>query len=150
MDTENFRPADLVESLEAAEAWSEALSKKKEPRLKAAAIGRYLAGYRFPSRDRQRSGSTYDRAEVLEVLERHIPLPAPQKGATSVACATTPVKIQVAEVAPERDEVPTEVSVPPEAPHQNPHQERGCGTVAHVAPNAGMATGISCWKEEAL
>jgi hypothetical protein len=124
MDCETFRPADLVESLETAETWGEVLSKKKEPRLKAAAIGRYLASFRIPSRDRQRSGSTYDRLETLEIVGRHIPLPHPEKSATGAAGAADPIKMGVLPVAPEGDGVP----------HKKARKQGLCGTVALVAP----------------
>lgn len=73
MEAESLRPVDLVEPLEAAETWSEVLSKKKDPKQKAAAVGRFIKSFRPPSRDRQRAGSTYGRLEVLEILERHAP-----------------------------------------------------------------------------
>ena len=136
MNCETFRPADLVEHLELAETWGEVLSKKEGPRLKAAAIGRYLASFRIPSRDRQRSGSTYDRLETLEIIARHTPFPHPEKSATGATGATGPVKMQVPDVAPGGDGVsPVDGGVS----HGNPHKQGVRGTVAPVAPDPGVA-----------
>ena len=123
MDCEIFRPADLVELLETAEAWSEVLSKKEGPRLKAAAIGRYLIGFRIPSRERQRSGSIYNRLETLEIIGRHVPLLHLEKSATGATGATDPIGMVVQAVAPEGDEVP----------HKNALKQELRGTVAPVA-----------------
>ena len=138
MDCETFRPSDLVEPLETAEAWGEVLSRKEGPRLKAAAIGRYLASFRIPYRDRQRSGSTYNRLETLEIVGRHTPPPHPEKSATSATGATAPIEIRVLEVAPEGDGVP----------HKNARKQALCGTVALVAPATGAVAAKSRPEEE--
>jgi hypothetical protein len=130
MACETFRPADLVEPLETAEAWGEVLSKKEGPRLKAAAIGRYLSSFRIPSRDRQRSGSTYNRTETLEIIGRHVPLPHPEKSALCATGVTDPIRIGVLAVAPEGPEG-DQVS------HKDPRKHGLCGTVALVAHAAG-------------
>jgi hypothetical protein len=127
MDCETFRPADLVELLETAEAWSEVLSKKEGPRLKASAIGRYLTGFRIPSRERQRSGSIYNRLETLEIIGRHVQLLHPEKGATGAAVATDPIKTRIVEVSPEFGEVASKTN---DVTSQSPCKQGPCGTVA--------------------
>jgi hypothetical protein len=160
MNCETFRPADLVEPLEAAEAWGEALSKKDGARLKASAIGRYLSSFRISSRDRKRTGSTYNRLETLEIVTRHIPPPDPGKsatGATGATGAANSMKILSSEVAPGIGRVPPNregVShgsgsvalgangVPPEKAHK--HGLRG--TVAPFAHNPGGGVGVEVEK----
>jgi Domain of unknown function (DUF3854)/Protein of unknown function (DUF3631) len=130
MDSEIFRPADLVEHLETTEAWGEALSKKEGSRLKAAAIGRYLTSFRISSRDRQRSGSTYNRLETLEIIGRHVPILDPEKSAMSATDFTDPISkggVTVAPVGQESDDLLSRTDL---------NEQWFRGTVAPVAPLA--------------
>jgi len=107
--TQRFRPIDLLERLAESEAWGEALAEKKNEKAKAAAIGRFLGGFRLPSYTRSRAGSTYDRAEAIRVIGGHIPRTMSQVSSTPATSATNPVELLASSVA---DRLP----VPPPDP----------------------------------
>jgi len=90
-----FSPGDMVPLLAQKEQWAEKLARAKTEQAKVCSVGRFLSGFRFPSRKRTRTGSTYDRTEVLEMVRRHTPEPI----ATNATNATQPVNTQLPEVA---------------------------------------------------
>jgi hypothetical protein len=89
---QRFRPTDLLKHLAECEAWGEALAGKKDDKVKAAAIGRFLSGFRLSSYNRSRTGSTYDRAEAIRVIRGHIPQAASDRSLTSATSATDPLE----------------------------------------------------------
>ncbi|MFZ0641088.1 MAG: DUF3854 domain-containing protein [Candidatus Acidiferrales bacterium] len=94
MSCQLFRPAELVGPLEESETWAEVLWEKKDARIKAAIIGRYISRFRICSRGRSRTGSFYDRLNTIDVISQHMPRilleTPPNKSATSVTPAKDP------------------------------------------------------------
>lgn len=152
MGCQTFRPAELVASLEECEKRCEVLSEKKDQKAKAASIGRYLSGFRIPSRDRTRTGSTYDQIETAEVIGRHIPRTQPEKTATPATSATDPAKTRGSVVANHQTDlqqdsaegpVPTcsvaysVADQPIGVPREHAGKHKPCGSVPDVADNSG-------------
>jgi hypothetical protein len=110
LSLQRFRPLDLLEHLAESEAWSEALAEKKNEKTKAAAIGRFLTGFRLPSYTRSRTGSTYDRAEAIRVIGSHIPRAGSQTSSTSATPATNPLDPITSQVADRLLQLPPDLT----------------------------------------